>query len=106
MLRIALAILIAPIAFLGAHTCWYAIPKMIVDNGFTDRTNFPISMCVSTMAAGAAACFAWSLPVRLRTERRRRMGLCLTCGYDLRASVNRCPECGVAFDHSPKQRIT
>jgi hypothetical protein len=45
--------------------------------------------------AGTAAAVRRIVQSR-RTPCRRRRGLCVSCGYDLRGSAGRCPECGTS----------
>jgi len=55
-------------------------------------TAYGISLLyVALIPLCGATWFAWLLR---RRRRRERLGLCLGCGYDLRESGGRCPECG------------
>ena len=51
------------------------------------------------MLAFAVLPLAWFVARRRLRRRlyRLRNGLCLQCGYDLRASEGKCPECGMAI---------
>jgi hypothetical protein len=58
------------------------------------------------VALSSIAFPAHALSRRLRVRGRRKLGLCLLCGYDLRASLHRCPECGATTAHGRPEGVT
>ncbi len=60
------------------------------------RLQIPFWIPALAFASMLMLCY---LPHR-RRRKRTRLGLCLKCGYDLRGSQDRCPECGDEFESS------
>ena len=55
---------------------------------------FLAALVIPHALGGALLAVALEYP----SHKRKKLGLCLKCGYDLRASVGRCPECGTSFE--------
>ncbi|MDB5296760.1 MAG: hypothetical protein JWO31_2743 [Phycisphaerales bacterium] len=62
----------------------FVLSPQIVQKGVTTFWLLPLAWAGSRV---------WRYAFRSRSRRRR--GLCARCGYDLRGSPDRCPECGV-----------
>ena len=75
----------------------FKVPPTVEGGGIVARSSGGIWEVRVPHWLAAAACAALPLlwvVVRVGGRRSRRPGVCRGCGYDLRASPERCPECG------------
>jgi hypothetical protein len=79
-----LAIVAIGLAVMGLASATRAFPPPV-----------PFVLMLLIVSVGALVWRLVDRPTDLARERRAG-GLCRRCGYDLRASFDRCPECGAA----------
>jgi hypothetical protein len=81
-----------PLILADLSVPWGGVARWQIAWGETAR-----SVAVFGSPASALTLIAWTLLGPLRRRRRRSKGLCPACGYDLRATPGRCPECGTLW---------
>jgi hypothetical protein len=68
---------------------FWGVPRLATDG----ELKAAIPYWVLTAASACASLVAWGIR-RLRRKESDYSGRCPACGYDLRATPDRCPECG------------
>jgi hypothetical protein len=68
---------------------------------YIEETLLTVIVPYWTLVTSTAIPPGWWLATRLKRWRRGAAGRCLRCGYDLRATPTRCPECGTVVQRPP-----
>ncbi|MGE5611596.1 MAG: hypothetical protein ACM359_20265 [Bacillota bacterium] len=76
------------------YMCYGRPPIKYSTTPFTSYLSLPLWPFPLILAVIPTLHLSSLLYRRFRSRHRRSRGLCPTCGYDLRASQDRCPECG------------
>ena len=82
---------------------WCSISNSITGNRHVDLI-VPYWSLALLSGALPAGWITRRLHVHMRERGRKRMGLCSACGYDLRASFERCPECATEITSNLKAK--
>lgn len=84
-----------------AHSIIFVAPKAIVR-----RLHwwwwYDLDVPVFVTSAVTSVTLALWATFRYLNPRQPPAGICRRCGYDLRATPDRCPECGTAVDRGPR----
>ena len=76
-------------------TTWQLLPVFWSPDLPLGQWSLSVPLYIGILLFGAYPLWM-ALPFH-RRRKRMKLGLCLKCGYDLRASKDRCPECGAGF---------
>ena len=73
---------------------WFQNRSVTWSNRMSTGVRLPVWM-PTAMLGGL---LTWTYSPIHRRRKRKKLGLCVKCGYDLRGSKERCPECGQEFE--------
>ena len=89
----------------GWYSGWPGAPWRYGGFYYTNRNFLGISIPLwSIVLVFSIVQLVWLISWK-RKEVKRGLGLCPTCGYDLRATPERCPECGTVPEKKPAASV-
>ena len=85
-----------PEGFLRGFSSLSSQPLPVIGHHESGSLWFSLPLWIPTLLFAAYPAYRL-LPFH-RRRKRKKLGLCVKCGYDLRGSKERCPECGNEFE--------